>query len=74
MLLKQKINPEKRMQLLMALGPVAGLALVLSIFLGRTGNPALDFGQGFLVGISIVGNLVYVFVITRHMREKRGQS
>ena len=73
MYLKQKINPEKRVQFLMALGPIAWLALVLSIFLGSTGIPGLDFAQGFLVGISIVGNLAYIFVVTRHLRAKRGQ-
>jgi hypothetical protein len=73
MYLKQKINPEKRLQFLIALGPIAWLALVLSIILGSTGNPVLDFVQGFLVGISIVGNLGYIFVVTRHLRAKRGQ-
>ena len=74
MLLKEKIKPENRMQILTALGPIAWLALVLSIVLGRTGNPALDFAQGFLVGISIVGNLAYIYVVTRHLREKRGEQ
>lgn len=71
MLLIEKNNPEKRIQLLTALGPITWLALVLSIFLGQTGNPALDFAQGFLVGISIVGNLAYIFVVTRHLRKTR---
>jgi Ca2+/H+ antiporter len=74
MLLKQKIKPEYRMQILTALGPIAWLALILSIFLGRTGNPTLDFAQGFLIGISIVGNLAYIFVVTRHMKRNRRQQ
>ena len=69
MLIKQKIKPEIRMQILTALGPIAWLALVLSIFLGRMDNPTLDFITGFLVGLSIVGNLAYIFVVTRHLRE-----
>ena len=74
MLIKQRINPEDRMRILTALGPIASLALILSIFLGRTGNPAFDFAQGFLVGISIVGNLAYIFVVTRNLRENRRQQ
>lgn len=71
MFLKQKIKPENRMQILTALGPFAGLALVLSIFLNRLENPNLDFVTGFLIGLSIVGNLAYIFLVTRHMRENR---
>ena len=68
MLFKPGIKPEIRMQILTALGPIAWLALVLSIFLGRLDNPSLDFVTGFLVGLSIVGNLAYIFVVTGHMR------
>jgi hypothetical protein len=71
MLLKHKFAPEKRMQILIALGPIAGLAFVLSIFLGRLDNPNLDFITGLLTGFSIVGNLAYIFVVTRYLRENR---
>jgi len=74
MILKSKILPQKRTQLLIALGPIAGLAFILSIFLGRLGNPDLDFITGFLTGFSIVGNLAYIFVSTRYLREKRSQQ
>ncbi len=71
MQIKHKIKPENRMQILIALGPLASLAVVLSIFLGRMGNPDLDFISGFLIGFSIIANLAYIYVVTRHLREKR---
>ncbi len=71
MQIKHKIKAENRMQILIALGPLASLAVVLSIFLGRMGNPDLDFISGFLIGFSIIGNLAYIYVVTRHLREKR---
>lgn len=74
MLLKSNLSPERRTQFLMALGPIAGLAFVLSIFLGRLGNPELDFITGFLTGFSIVGNLAYIYISTRYLREKRSQK
>jgi len=74
MLLKQKIKPKNRMQILIALGPIAWLALVLSILLGHLENPSLDFVTGFLIGLSIVGNLAYIFIVTRHMRLNRRQK
>jgi hypothetical protein len=74
MIIKQKIKPENRRQLLLALGPLAWLALVLSIFLGRLGNPDLDFLTGFLVGFSIVGNLAYIYVSTRYLRNQRSEK
>jgi len=73
MLMKAKLKPETRIQLLTALGPLAWLALILSIFLGRLENPDLDFLTGFLVGLSIVGNLAYIIVVTRHLRSNRRQ-
>jgi multisubunit Na+/H+ antiporter MnhB subunit len=71
MQIKHKIKLENRMQILIALGPLAALAVVLSIFLGRMGNPDLDFITGFLIGLSIIANLVYIYVVTRHLRENR---
>lgn len=71
MQIKHKIKPESRMQILIALGPLAWLAVVLGIFLGRVGNPETDFISGFLVGLSIVANLAYIYVVTRHLRETR---
>jgi hypothetical protein len=73
MLLKQKIKSKNRIQIFVVLGPIAWIALMLNIFLGRLENPTLDFATGFLVGISIVGNLAYIYVVTRHMRENRRQ-
>ena len=74
MFIKQKIKPENRRQLLVALGSLAGLAFILSIFLGRLNNPDLDFITGFLVGFSIVGNLAYIFVVSRNLRDNRRQK
>ena len=71
MLLKAKISPEKRTQFLISLGPLAGLAFVLSVFLGRLENPNLDFITGFLAGLSVVGNLVFIYVGACYIREKR---
>jgi len=70
---KSKIKPENRMQMLIALGPLAWLALTSSIFLGRMENPNLDFINGFLLGFSIVGNLAYIYVTTRYLKENRRQ-
>lgn len=57
MILKWK----NRTWLLDKLGPVAQLALVLAVILGRLENPSLDFLCGALIGFSIVGNLVYLY-------------
>ncbi len=70
MYLKSKLKPETRIQLLIALGPLAGLAFILSIFSGRLENPDLDFLSGFLIGFSIVGNLAYIYGTTRYLRKK----
>jgi hypothetical protein len=67
---KSKLSPKSRIRLLIALGPLSGLAFVLSVFLGRLQNPDLDFLSGFLIGFAIVGNLAYIFVTTRYMRNK----
>ena len=67
---KSKLSPESRIRMLIALGPLAGLAFILSVFLGRMQNPDLDFLSGFLIGFSIVGNLAYIFVTTRYIRNK----
>ena len=74
MLLKYKIKHENRMQILTALGPLAWSAFVVSILLGRLDTPGLDFIQGFLVGFSIVGNLAYITVVCRNLKENRRQS
>ena len=74
MLLKSKISPEKRTQILFALGPLAWIAALLSSVLERTGTPHLDFIIGFLTGVSIVGNLIFIYVCTRYLREKRKQK
>ena len=67
--MKDEFKPQTRIQLLIALGPLAWLALILSIFLGGMNNPGLDFLIGFLVGLSIVGNLAYIIVVTRYLRK-----
>ena len=74
MIIKQNIKPENRKQLLLALGPLAWLAFVLSIFLGNAGNTHLDFLTGFLTGFSIVGNLAYIYVTTRYLKENGGKN
>lgn len=70
MSLKSKLTPESRIRLLIALGPLSGLAFVLSVFFGRLQDTNLDFLSGFLIGFSIIGNLAYIYVITRYMRNK----
>ena len=70
MIIKSKLAPETRMRLLIALGPLSGLAFILSIFLGRLEDSNLDFISGFLIGFSIVGNLAYIYVTTRYLRNK----
>jgi len=71
MFIKSKIDPETRIQRAFAFGPIAWLAFALSAFLGRLHNPDLDFIIGFLTGISIVGNMVYIFVATRYYKQNR---
>jgi hypothetical protein len=73
-LIKHKNFSKNRIQILTALGPLAWLALIASTVLGRLDNPSLDFVIGFLVGFTIVGNLVYIYVVTRHLRENRRQQ
>jgi len=70
--IKSLIKPETRTKILVALGPMAGLALMISIFLGRLNDPNLDFAGGFLIGLSIVGNLAFIFVVTRYLRKIGG--
>jgi len=53
MLIKETSRP----QLIRWLGPLAQLALVGAIALGRLENPELDFVIGALTGFSLVGNL-----------------
>ena len=65
---KSKISPESRIRLLMALGPLSSLSFILSVILSRLQNPNLDFFSGFLIGFAIVGNLVFIYVTTRYMR------
>ena len=65
---KSKISPESRIRLLMALGPLSSLAFILSVILSRLQNPNLDFLSGFLIGFAIVGNMAFVYVTTRYMR------
>ena len=74
MILKQKIKLENRKQLLLVLGPLAWLAFVISVFLGRLEYPHLDFLVGFLTGFSIVGNLAYIYVTTRYFKAIGGKN
>jgi hypothetical protein len=68
---KPKLYTETRIQLLIALGPLAGLAFILSIFINSLENPDMDLLSGFLTGFSITGNLVYIYVTTRYLRNKK---
>jgi len=74
MIFKSEISPESRQQLMLALGQIAGILFILSIFLGRLENPDLDFLTGFLTGMSIVGNLFYIYISTRYLRENGRQK
>lgn len=65
MWIKSWINPENRVRYFTWLGYAAQIALVLGISLERLENPALDFVTGFLIGFSIVGNLAFIYTITR---------
>lgn len=70
MLWKSKLTPDSRIKLLIALGPLSGLAFVLSVYIGRLQDPNLDFLLGFLIGFSIVGNLAYIYATTQFLRKK----
>lgn len=65
---KSQIALSNRIKIIAGLGPLAGLALITSFF-GLMENPNLDFLTGFLVRFSNIGNLVYIFVVSRHLRE-----
>ena len=71
MFIKSKHDPETRTQRALILGPIAWLAFALSVFFGRLHHPDFDFISGFLTGISIVGNMAYIFVATRHYKQNR---
>jgi hypothetical protein len=59
------LNAKIRPKALLMLGPLAQLALVVSIVLERLGNPAGDFVTGFLIGFAIAGNLAFLYAVTR---------
>ena len=69
MLIKSHIKPEIREKMFTWLGASAQLALVLGIFLQRLENPNLDFATGFLIGFSIVGNLAFIYTVSREKKE-----
>ena len=57
--------------LFLMIGPLPWLALTFSIFLNRMGNQDFDFLTGFLLGFSMVGNLVYIFTTHRLKEEQK---
>lgn len=71
---KSQLGHGPRIKMLLALGPLGGLALTLSIILGRLEDANLDFLSGFLIGLSIVGNIAYIFIATRYLSAFRRQQ
>jgi len=71
MLIKTKRTPEEQKKYFTILGAAAQLALVLGIILGRMDIPHLDFLIGMLYGFSMVGNLAYIYMITRAHRRNQ---
>jgi hypothetical protein len=67
MIHKSKLKPKTHKHLLEILGPVAWIAFIVSIFLGRLENPDLDFISGFLMGFAMVGNLIYIFATSHKL-------
>jgi hypothetical protein len=65
MIIKSWIKPENRVKYFTWLGYAAQIALVLGISLERLENPTLDFITGFLIGFSIIGNLAFIYTISR---------
>lgn len=65
MSIKSNIPSEIRKRYFTWLGAAAQLALVLGIMIQRLDNPDLDFINGFLIGFSIVGNLAFIYTISR---------
>lgn len=61
------LKSKDRIKLLWILGPLAQVALVLSIILERLGNPANDFLLGFLVGFALAGSLAFLYVTVREV-------
>jgi hypothetical protein len=66
MIIKSKITPENRKRYFTILGACAQLSLALAIFLGRMETTGLDFLIGILYGFSIVGNLAYLYTISKN--------
>ena len=69
MILISKLKPETQNQLIRILGPLAWSAFIISIILGRLKNPRFDFIAGLLMGISMVGNLVYLYATARKLHK-----
>jgi len=65
MIVKSFSRPEDRAKFFNILGGVAQLALIMGIVLQRSEIPTLNFIAGILMGFSIVGNLVFITVISR---------
>jgi len=65
MYFKSNLSPETRRKYFTWLGAAAQIALVFGILLQRLEIPALDFFTGMLLGFSIVGNLAFIFTISR---------
>lgn len=66
MLTKIKPKPQKRKVLLNFLGGLAQVSLVASIFLSQLDLAGMDFLEGVLLGFSMVGNLVYIYHLSRN--------
>jgi hypothetical protein len=56
MILKRKYGK----QLLAYMLPLAQLAFLAAVLVGRMNNPAFDFFEGALMGFAAVGNLAYL--------------
>ena len=70
MLLKSNQTPKRREKNFAIIGGTAQIALVVSITLGRLDIDRLDFLEGMLIGFSIVGNLVYLYHVSRRKGAK----
>jgi hypothetical protein len=70
-IIKSFIKPQDREKFFIRFGGIAQLCFVAAIFLGRMEDPRLDFITGLLMGFSMVGNLVFVYNVSRKVNKQR---
>ena len=71
MIIKSFIKPQDREKFFIRFGGIAQLCFVAAILLGRMEDPRLDFITGLLMGLSMVGNLAFIYTVSRKASNQR---